>query len=65
MNQDTKPTRAEIVDAIRHSARQEQFLEVVSAAEAHRRFGARLDRAPLGRNEPDVWWRRHDEYDHE
>jgi len=22
-----------------------------------------LDRAPLGRNEPDIWWRRHDEYD--
>ncbi len=22
-----------------------------------------LDRAPRGRNEPDVWWRRHDEYD--
>jgi predicted dithiol-disulfide oxidoreductase (DUF899 family) len=22
-----------------------------------------LDRAPLGRNEPDYWWRRHDEYD--
>lgn len=21
-----------------------------------------LDRAPLGRNEPEVWWRRHDEY---
>ena len=21
-----------------------------------------LDRAPLGRNEKDVWWRRHDEY---
>jgi predicted dithiol-disulfide oxidoreductase (DUF899 family) len=21
-----------------------------------------LDRAPLGRNEPNVWWRRHDEY---
>ncbi len=21
-----------------------------------------LDRAPLGRNEPDFWWRRHDEY---
>ena len=21
-----------------------------------------LDRAPLGRNEPDLWWRRHDEY---
>ena len=24
-----------------------------------------LDRAPLGRNEPDVWWHRHDEYDRE
>jgi predicted dithiol-disulfide oxidoreductase (DUF899 family) len=24
-----------------------------------------LDRAPLGRNETDVWWRRHDEYDSE
>ena len=22
-----------------------------------------LDRAPRGRNEPDFWWRRHDEYD--
>ena len=22
-----------------------------------------LDRAPRGRNEPDVWWRRHDEYE--
>jgi predicted dithiol-disulfide oxidoreductase (DUF899 family) len=22
-----------------------------------------LDRAPKGRNEPTVWWRRHDEYD--
>ena len=22
-----------------------------------------LDRAPQGRNEPGVWWRRHDEYD--
>jgi predicted dithiol-disulfide oxidoreductase (DUF899 family) len=21
-----------------------------------------LDRAPLGRNEPNIWWRRHDEY---
>jgi predicted dithiol-disulfide oxidoreductase (DUF899 family) len=24
-----------------------------------------LDRAPRGRNEPDVWWRRHDEYGRE
>jgi len=22
-----------------------------------------LDRAPLGRNEAGMWWRRHDEYD--
>jgi predicted dithiol-disulfide oxidoreductase (DUF899 family) len=22
-----------------------------------------LDRAPLGRNETGIWWRRHDEYD--
>jgi predicted dithiol-disulfide oxidoreductase (DUF899 family) len=22
-----------------------------------------LDRAPRGRNEPNIWWRRHDEYD--
>jgi predicted dithiol-disulfide oxidoreductase (DUF899 family) len=22
-----------------------------------------LDRAPLGRNEADFWWRRHDEYE--
>jgi predicted dithiol-disulfide oxidoreductase (DUF899 family) len=22
-----------------------------------------LDRAPLGRNETGMWWRRHDEYD--
>jgi predicted dithiol-disulfide oxidoreductase (DUF899 family) len=21
-----------------------------------------LERAPLGRNETDMWWRRHDEY---
>jgi predicted dithiol-disulfide oxidoreductase (DUF899 family) len=24
-----------------------------------------LDRAPKGRNETGVWWRRHDEYDSE
>jgi len=22
-----------------------------------------LDRAPLGRNEAGIWWRRHDEYE--
>jgi molybdopterin molybdotransferase/putative molybdopterin biosynthesis protein len=43
----TKLTPAAIVDAIRRAARQEQFLVVVSAAEARRRFEARLDRTPL------------------
>jgi molybdopterin molybdotransferase/putative molybdopterin biosynthesis protein len=42
-----KPTRAAIVETIRRAARQEQFLEVVSATEARRRFEARLERAPL------------------
>jgi putative molybdopterin biosynthesis protein len=39
-------TRA-ILDAVRRAARQEQFLEIVSAAEAHRRFAACVDRSPL------------------
>jgi len=43
----TRPASAAIVDAIRRAARQEQFLEVVSAAEARQRFEARLDRTPL------------------
>jgi putative molybdopterin biosynthesis protein len=49
MTQDAKPkpTPTAIVDAIRRAARQEHFLEVVSAAEARGRFEARLDRAPL------------------
>ena len=47
MSPDPKPTRAAILDAVRRAARQEQFLEVVSAAEARRRFEARLDPAPL------------------
>jgi putative molybdopterin biosynthesis protein len=41
-----KPNAA-IIDAVRRAARQEQFLEVVSAAEARRRFEASLDRSPL------------------
>jgi putative molybdopterin biosynthesis protein len=36
-----------ILEAVRHAARQEQFLEVVSAAEARRRFEACIDRAAL------------------
>jgi putative molybdopterin biosynthesis protein len=45
----SKPTpRANaILDAVRRAARQEQFLEVVSAAEARRRFEARIDLTPL------------------
>jgi putative molybdopterin biosynthesis protein len=43
----SKAARDAIVEAIRRAARQEQFLEVVSAAEARRRFEARLERAPL------------------
>jgi putative molybdopterin biosynthesis protein len=39
---------ASILDAVKRAARQEQFLEVVSAAEARRRFEACIDRSPLG-----------------
>jgi putative molybdopterin biosynthesis protein len=39
--------RAAILDAVRQAARQEQFLEVVSAPEAHRRFAACVDRSPM------------------
>jgi putative molybdopterin biosynthesis protein len=42
-----KPAGA-ILDAVRRAARQEQFLEVVSPEEAHRRFAACVDRSPLG-----------------
>jgi len=37
-----------ILDAVKRAARQEQFLDVVSAAEARRRFEACIDRSPLG-----------------
>jgi putative molybdopterin biosynthesis protein len=40
--------REPILEAVRRAARQEQFLEVVSAAEARRRFEAGIDHAPLG-----------------
>jgi putative molybdopterin biosynthesis protein len=44
-----KPTpRANaIIDAVRRAARQEQFLEVVSAGEARRRFESHIDLTPL------------------
>jgi len=40
-------TRNPLVDAVRAAARQEQFLEVVSAEEAQARFARHLDLAPL------------------
>jgi molybdopterin molybdotransferase/putative molybdopterin biosynthesis protein len=40
-------SNASILDAVKRAARQEQFLEVVSAEEARRRFEASIDRAPL------------------
>jgi putative molybdopterin biosynthesis protein len=39
--------KSAILDAVRRAARQEQFLEVVSADEARRRFDAYIERAPL------------------
>jgi molybdopterin molybdotransferase/putative molybdopterin biosynthesis protein len=50
MTLDSKPriAAAAVFDAVRRAARQEQFLEVVSAAEARRRFDARVDRSPCG-----------------
>jgi putative molybdopterin biosynthesis protein len=46
-SQTKSQARAAILDAVRRAARQEQFLEVVSAAEARRRFEVRIDRSPL------------------
>ena len=45
----TKPqaTESELLAAVRNAARQEQFLEVVSAEEARRRFEKNLDLSPL------------------
>jgi putative molybdopterin biosynthesis protein len=42
-----KSAERDLLAAIRRAARQEQFLEVVSAAEAHARFARRIDLAPL------------------
>ncbi len=43
-----KPQRPDnLLAAVRQAARQEQFLEVVSAKEARRRFESRLDLSPL------------------
>ncbi len=47
MNQLPKPEEA-LIDAVRRAARQEQFLEVVSAEEARSRFQHHLDLSPRG-----------------
>jgi putative molybdopterin biosynthesis protein len=49
MNTEPKPSHAEneLLAAVRQAARQEQFLEVVSAEEARRRFQGSLDLSPL------------------
>ena len=49
MSSEPKTTRAEseLLAAVRQAARQEQFLEVVSAEEAKKRFEAHLDLKPL------------------
>src|SRR5580692_3373480 len=48
INPKSSPRSSAILDAVRQAARQEQFLEVVSADEARRRFDACIDRSPLG-----------------
>src|SRR5580658_5927314 len=48
LNPEQKRDSAAILDAVRRAARQEQFLEVVTPEEAHRRFEACIDRSPLG-----------------
>jgi len=41
------PDQADLLAAVRHAARQEQFLEVIAPAEARRRFEGAIDLAPL------------------
>ncbi len=47
MSRQTNPETA-LIDAVRKAARQEQFLEVVSAEEARKRFETHLDFQPRG-----------------
>ena len=47
MSRPTKPDQA-LIDAVRRAARQELFLEVVSAEEATKRFRQHLDLSPCG-----------------
>ena len=47
MSTKPQPTESELLAAVRNAARQEQFLDVVSAEDARRRFEKNLDLAPL------------------
>ncbi|MPZ55547.1 MAG: molybdopterin biosynthesis protein [Rhizobiales bacterium] len=47
MNIARKTAEQTLLDAVRHAARQEQFLEVVSAEEARARFALHIDRSPM------------------
>ncbi len=49
-----KQAEAELIARVRAAARQEQFLEVVSADEAHSRFERHLDLSPLAAEEVDL-----------
>ena len=46
MNSKPERRQDELLAAVREAARQEQFLEVVSAEEARQRFESRLDLSP-------------------
>jgi putative molybdopterin biosynthesis protein len=48
VNPKTIERASAILDAVKRAARQEQFLDVVSAEEARRRFEGCIDRSPLG-----------------
>jgi putative molybdopterin biosynthesis protein len=48
INPKSGPRGSAILDAVKQAAQQEQFLEVVSADEARRRFDTCIDRSPLG-----------------
>jgi putative molybdopterin biosynthesis protein len=48
MNETRRASRETLLDAVRRAARQEQFLEVVSAEEARARFERHLELTPLG-----------------
>ncbi len=47
MNKEKRAKASALLDAVRQAARQEQFLEVVSAEEARTRFNRALDLSPL------------------